>query len=287
MIFIPRLSMYVLLIMLIVATAVLVFYIPDSSITVQPRTNTVYGVMVTGKSTERIHFARLSAEQFYQQTYPHKRLIIVNHHPTLRVLSGDTQKSMGDAFEVCVDKEGNNLSLGDLRNIGLNLVPSDASWIAWDDDDWRHPELIQSMQSARTRYKADVVMISNRYEYDINTSFAWQTKLKIGFVHCLCPNSAGIRYLNKDSMEDAHLRKSFLHSNLRVFVMDNDPKMYIRIVHHANTSLLVNKGKTTVRRYSDSWEETAVTKIERQQIEKNISSYIKFLRDGVLTLQRI
>lgn len=238
---------------------------------------TVYGIMITGKDDNRIRMAQRSIQQFLQQTYSHKHLIIINHHPSLCVL--DVSSTSNNVTEVRIEKEKHKLTLGDLRNIALQLVPVGAYWFTWDDDDWRDPDLLQELHKVADAKNLDAVLFSNRYDVDSTTNEVWQTILKIGFVTMLCRRDDRILYDSKDSMEDVNLRKNMKNIGFKTMVIDNNPMWYIRVIHTNNTSHFVNAGRKAppkkIELQTGVWFEQPVSAVEKEQVLKLADKIIK------------
>jgi len=200
----------------------------------------VYAIMITGKNTDRIKFARTAVKNFENQDYLKKKLIIINHHPTLKVLNDNKNNSI---VEITVEKT--DTTLGDLRNMALELVPMDATWTPWDDDDLRSHDFLRTMIKHLSP-KDYAVTFCNRFEINMKNGYVWGVSLKQkGTVHLVSRAfDKRIKYLSKDSMEDVQLIDD-IHLNGHTIhkIEDNDPKMYIRTVHGDNTSLYVDPHK--------------------------------------------
>jgi len=210
----------------------------------------IYAIMITGKDACRVEFARASVSNFQEQDYGgEKRLIIINHG---RERVTDTDMTAIDTtlniFEFHVAKDKHSLALGDLRNIALELVPIDALWTVWDDDDYRSPQYMSTLQKHMHKTRADAVVFTSRTEYNHNTGLVWKMKLKSGFVTVLAKQDKRIKYQSKDSMEDSDL-VSTLRRLKKVATLDTDSTLdsaydfYIRTVHTGNTSLYVDQAK--------------------------------------------
>ena len=44
-------------------------------------------------------------------------------------------------------EHSDKVQLGELRNRGLAAVPPGAVWVQWDDDDWRHEQLLEQQMA--------------------------------------------------------------------------------------------------------------------------------------------
>ncbi len=233
----------------------------------------VYCIMVTGKDSCRVPYARLSVKNFSSQTYRNKYLVIVNHGKEV-VLEHTTPFCK----EVMVEKEANNLSLGDLRNIAMEMVPYDAAWFPWDDDDYRHPTLIQSLADEMVRSNADMVSLTTRLEYNTNTQFAWRMTIRDGMVIVLAKRDPRFQYIRKDTMEDINLIQRYKELGNNVVTVQNNPRLYLRLVHGNNTSLYINPNKANVLRGKNPdsrYLEELCTDTEKNAIDNIMLQYYK------------
>lgn len=236
---------------------------------------TVYCLMVTGKDGFRIQLAQHALRNFQAQTHPHKKLIILNHHPTDNVLKGDYTQWPSNVFEFHVNKSIAGNTLGTIRNMSLELVAQDAWWTTWDDDDYRSPTYLHTLIAFAAKQKADCVAFTQRYEYNVNTGFVWQSTKKNGFPHVLARFDRRVQYLDRDTMEDLTLIQQYNNIG-KVAFLNNPPDMYIRLVHHTNTSLYVDQNKQSVIHTTTAanYQEFEVSYNIRQKIQQIISNYL-------------
>lgn len=208
----------------------------------------VYCLMVTGKDSDRYKFAKVSVINFLLQTYRNKYLLILNHGEE-EVYTGNDKRIK----EIRVYK--GNQTLGGLRNISLNYVPDGAIFTTWDDDDWRSDDYLEVLYNVLVKTNSEVVMLKNRISYNLNNNTTWKERLNSGFVHFFMYKDPFIKYSNLDTLEDQAVKK-YVHRHKRVYVYDNDPKMYIRNIHKNNTSPYVIRNKTTINKmfYGDYTE---------------------------------
>lgn len=225
-------------------------------------------VMITGKNSERIKFARKSIDNFNDQTYNNKKLLIINHNINESVI--DKCKISDNIFEFQINKT-ENITLGDLRNIASNFIPFDSYWITWDDDDWRSPHFLSSMWRSKVSANADFVYLTSRLEYNYNNGLKWVSSKRNGFVHILAPLDKRITYLSKDTMEDVNLIKDYTllgYTN----AIASEPSLYLRLVHGDNTSLYVDKNKNHLI-HGKEYFERPVTIKESKLIDKILVEY--------------
>lgn len=99
----------------------------------------VCGLMIFGDA-QRLKFARLAVNQFFDQVYERKQLVIVNT-TDVKVLT----EPYYAIKEVCVPGP---MSFGAMRNVGIE--ESHGDWfLAWDDDDRSHPFRISYQMAHR------------------------------------------------------------------------------------------------------------------------------------------
>lgn len=237
----------------------------------------IYCIMVTGKSHCRYNLAKKSVQNFKEQTYPLKKLIILNHGDQ-KIIS----EKQENIFEFVIDKS--NMTLGDIRNIGLNLVEPESYWTTWDDDDYRDPEYLSYLYKNSENGKYDIVAFSNRYEYNFNNGFFWKTMWLRGFPACLVKLDKRFQFLSKDTMEDVKLFETYAKLQKKIKVIkDNDPKIYMRIVHTDNTSTWINYKKNENNMIkSDTLNEFAVDEKTKNHYISFLSSYYK---EGLLCMK--
>lgn len=209
----------------------------------------IYCIMITGKDNDRIKYAKQSVSNFNEQTYVDKKLIIFNHN-IINVLEQSNGNNNNDIIEFKFDIDKNNL--GDARNMALNMVPMNALWTTWDDDDYRDENYLSILEKQMNNNVA--VAFKNRIDYCKTTNFRHIATLETGFVTLLCKRDPRINYLSKTTMEDIELI-STIKKYGSMHVIDNDPTIYIRLLHENNTSLYANKLKNKINNYSGVYKE--------------------------------
>lgn len=229
----------------------------------------VYAIMITGKDERRVMFARLiGLKNFDMQDYPHKKLIIINHG-TIPILTTQRQ----DVYEIFVDKS--NMTLGDLRNFALELVPLNGIWICWDDDDFRTSNYMSFMLNHLLSSNSIAVFMKNRLEYNLANGFTFRSSFKDGNTHIMSIKLDKLRYIPKDTLEDVFLREQIKSFKKKYVSIDNDPKMYIRIIHQNNTSPFVTDERKEVIRYSEDsyYREFDVTQEQKAFVQQQIQQH--------------
>ena len=225
---------------------------------------TCYGIMITGKDDMRLKYAQLSTLNFFDQDYKgHKYLSIINHNDK-RVNIPSVYQHL--VIQIQVDRATH--TLGAMRNIALDLVPNDALWTSWDDDDYRSKWYLSTLYKYMESKRVDAVTFTDRYEYNINSGLVWKFCMKSGFGYAcmLCKKKEAFKYHDVDTFEDRDLKRFYDSS---IFVYDNTDKvMYIRLVHENNTSMFVHRTKS----YSDLSEANGeyLVSDKEKELVKNI-----------------
>lgn len=242
------------------------------SINSDPKNETIYCLMITGKDNERYKFAKRAILNFNIQTYQNKKLIIINHGSYKLIKNSDNIQ------EYMIDKT--NKTLGDLRNISLSFVPSGEIWTTWDDDDWRHPEYLSLLYKELKRSGLSMLMIKNRLEYNIQNKFCWQSSMKSGFYWYFCYKNNNQKYDSLDTFEDGIIKKTLLKNKIPYHIYNNDPKLYIRYVHNNNTSLFVNPHKYKINNYpkTNDFSEFSITEENKNYLLKIINLYYGWIK---------
>ena len=236
--------------------------------------NTVYCLMVTSNDSHRRPFCKASVRNFDQQLYREKRLIIINLSNT-SILTD----SRDDILEVFVKRNG--LSLGELRNMSLEMVPPNAWWTLWDDDDWRSTDYLSRLMDWSKGY--DFLMIQNRIEYNTKTNFAYALTLRSGLMSFFSKKHPLLRYEHVNTKEDVIVKETALRS-LKTRIVDNPSEMYIRMVHGKNTSPYVNAKKQSVRdtQRNKVYFERDLKKQEGEYLRKILSTNYKHVHHNKL-----
>lgn len=197
----------------------------------------ITAVMITGKSDKRRSLATRSLRSFVEQTYPNKRLIVVN--------TGDKPFLVGDGGQMFeMHMPGSRAKLGTLRNAALSRLAEDAWWIQWDDDDWHHPMRMWYQASAiPMRGKNDIAILLDgqvRYSFLENAAFAYRWTLQVcpgipGTI--LCKNKIGRTYPANAKGEDVEFLNNYQPSQLVVLPNHHqgNSHLYLRFAHGDNT----------------------------------------------------
>ena len=235
-----------------------------SILLLRKHTPAVYCMMITGKDAKRLKFASISIHNFSLQTYQNKYMIVLNQSKHKLI-----NKPQENILEIHVDSD--QKKLGELRNIALQLVPPNAYWTTWDDDDWRHPQYIQKNMDEIVRNRADLLMFQNRIEYNLVNRFMFRSRMIQGTMIFFAKTNPYLQYENTNTSEDKVV-KEYALKNLKTYIYNNDPTMYVRMIHDDNTSVYVTKNRESIKN----------TLNNRQYFEYNISEEEKKYVDNII-----
>ena len=242
------------------------YYSPRDLTTASPEP--IYCVMITGKNDARQKFAELAIKNFKLQSYPNKKLVIINESEPLHV-------NDDDMLEIVISsKQRDSLTLGDMRNMAFEYIPENAIWTTWDDDDWRSNNYLQYLFDRLKHF--DYIFFTKRIEHNINTSFTWIMELKSGFVIMFGRKREFAKYDSKEYNEDIMLKKT-ISKHLKFNVIDNDPIIYIRFTHKDNTSTLVKRDKINVKDTSSNkvYFERPANQMEKLYVDTIVNTHLK------------
>jgi hypothetical protein len=210
-------------------------------------TTPIYCLMITGKDDRRRRFASTSVTNFKLQSYTNKYLIIVNEGSTSCL--NDEQNNDDSILELHVQKS----SLGELRNIALSLVPHNAIWTTWDDDDWRSTDYLLILKRMLQKHDKKYLMFCNRLDHNLLTNFTYRVNIPTGTYIFFAYKDPHILYDHLDTKEDIVVKRHFIDNKESLVMFENnDPKIYVRFIHDNNTSLFVDKNKRSVSSNSSS-----------------------------------
>lgn len=209
----------------------------NTTISISKSSDVIYCVMVTGKD-DRWNFAQISIKNFKQQDYQKKKLIIINEGKKLNV-------NDPDILEISItNRKQKKMTLGDMRNLAFEFIPEGALWTLWDDDDWRSNNYLTYLYNRLGNN--DYLFFTKRIEHNLNTNFTWIMELKSGFVIMFGRKNWELKYDSTEYNEDIPLKQD-VKAKTKYIIIDNDPKIYVRMVHKTNTSVIANKGKDSLR----------------------------------------
>ena len=163
----------------------------------------IYCLMITGKSDERLWFAKnIGIPNFNMQKYSNKYLIIINHGTHIDI---DQPNIIQHTFP------RDSMTLGTLRNFSLEKVPYNGLYCIWDDDDFRPYDFLSIMYDTIMYNKADAIFIKKRIEYNIANNFCFISEFENGTTHIFARKLDILKYINIDTLEDTELQKDLLN----------------------------------------------------------------------------
>ena len=141
--------------------------------------------------------------------------------------------------EVAVDAKryaavhGERPRLGQLRNLALAEIPDGEVFVQWDDDDWHEPEYIAQQYRALETSGADAVLLQRQLMYAFQYDSAVIKEDRSGgiFGTIMGRVTRDLAYPNLGRSED----KYFIDLFERIHMWDNNPGVYVRMVHMGNT----------------------------------------------------
>jgi glycosyltransferase involved in cell wall biosynthesis len=194
----------------------------------------ISALMVTGRCLERYSLTRVAIDCFFDQTWPNKELVIVNHGPwSLTQFMSQERKALVNEVMVYRPEE---MTLGDLRNLSMDVASGE--WlIQWDDDDWHHP-----------------LRMETQFDYadsaDTINTLGWQVRCNLQARSAFYDVMPGGQHMSvfyaKDLVhryEKLNVREdtAFFSSFARRTVIDNSPDnvpvspfLYVRLFHTLN-----------------------------------------------------
>jgi glycosyltransferase involved in cell wall biosynthesis len=171
---------------------------------------------------------------FQLQSYPHKELIVISESDDLAThvfLAGLNNNEIRHHIEPIKPKQ----SLGDLRNLSIQMAKGQFV-CQWDDDDWYHPErLAMQLKSVQQHNKAACVLprwIIHRRENDK----VYCSNIRLWEGSMLCRKDflpANGVYDNKHKGEDSQIIETlFIEDQLAI---EDFPELYVYCLSGENT----------------------------------------------------
>lgn len=235
----------------------------------------IYAILITSNDSIRNQFIPLAIKNFLMQNYPYKHLLIINHGK-----ENIMKTNHPEITELIVDKT--HLTLGDLRNMALEFIPINSYWLTYDDDDVRDCNYFRYLMKKIKHY--DAIFLKNRFDYNLNNHFVYKCSFTRGMPLIFCKKIIGLKYLEKDTLEDIELQNDILKLGKIYKVIDNDPILYIRTLHRNNTSSYVDKNKIDIVKYNNvgPYKEYYVSEKER----KKVISFYKSIKDESISIRQ-
>jgi len=206
----------------------------------------VTALMVTGKDPEHAGLARNSILSFLAQSYPNRRLVIVNDGAYCFEIPGVPE---GRVVQVNLPERR---TLGELRNLSLEAVPPDGVWVQWDDDDWHHPSLIPAQYAELKEKNAEACFLKHQVQYAFAKDAAWVNRCKVGIAGTvMARRREKVRYELPELGEDSEFQNVY-RERYRCVVWNNPHHYYLRFIHGYNSwddeHFLLHKHRRNSRR---------------------------------------
>lgn len=209
----------------------------------------IVAVMVTGKHPERLPLAKVALECWRRQTWPAKKLVIVQDTGQSLLPELGMEPGEQDIVELVITKR----SLGELRNAALEFIEGAYHYaefrpwvIQWDDDDWYHPERMGCQAFLTEIIKEGVGVVPTactlegqvRYSFISNSAFwlRYRDKGETGRTKLGIPGSI-LHELNEHRYEAVgkHEDSRFLKLFQPLVYRWEDKLLYVRLAHSFNT----------------------------------------------------
>ena len=220
---------------------------------------------------KRTSFVPKAIANFQMQKHPEKKLIILNHSPGHIFL----KQPIDNVHEFYIDKLTQKFSLGGLRNIALETcIPRGALWTTFDDDDWRRDDYLSTLYSLLKFNRLDLLFLKKWLEYNENTNFTFKSQFKKGWAFFLARKIDATIYDDVDTLEDSRVEEIYKKNGKQVARMNNDPKIYIRVIHSNNTSIFVDPNKNNIVDYAKSqqYQEFEASQAEKDYVMKALGT---------------
>lgn len=189
--------------------------------------------MITGKSPEHEKLARLSVKSFIDQTYSNKKLLIINDGVySLSDLNCDEVK------EIRVDNSDKTLKLGGLRNVALEHIEESDIWMQWDDDDYRHPKLMEEQYEFLSSNKYDVCYLETFTWYFWQLNHARAMSVPGQTIGSAMFRGVNAKYSNISKGEDGDYIFNKLKKELKLnigVISNHNSNRYLYFIHDNNT----------------------------------------------------
>ena len=185
--------------------------------------------MVTGKTPERAALAAASVSSFLAQTHRNRALVIIN--------DAEFELDVGDvpAARVTCIRLKRGLSIGQLRNCGLDAIPDGAIWTYWDDDDWHHPRVMAAQYRVLSTLGVQACFLQSQVKYGFAQNVAFIDRHPGGFAGTLrMYKQSCLRFEDVPTAEDS-LYTAALKRTFRWYPWSNPPHYYLRFFHGGNS----------------------------------------------------
>ncbi len=196
----------------------------------------------------RVGFLKRSIDLFIQQDYNPKELVIIYYADDLSTKEySDSFINNGYNIRFIECINSSEMTLGDIRNYGIDRCKGD--WICiWDDDDEYASNRISACIEYCNKMKLDGTLLRRlkvKYNNEVRISpdrfMGWEGSL-------ICKSSVIGHYDSLDNGEDTPLLYRLYLNDERILSFDN-PSLYTYNIHESNTN------KNLIQLFNDSTDE--------------------------------
>lgn len=220
-----------------------------------PQDPIMFALMVTGKDKAHEYLARKSMASFAAQTMRHKVMVVINDSPDYSLVGPPSdwlaaalpdmpESEVSAACVVEIRVEPRKFTLGELRNVGINAVPVQGTWVQWDDDDWHERQYMRIKYDMMRLHGAGAITLSRQYRLflNMNSSLVYTAHKgsKYGIEGTIMVHKtaavAPIQYPALSKAEDTQyiLDLMAIKTSLHPW-KENPPWLYFRLYHGINT----------------------------------------------------
>jgi glycosyltransferase involved in cell wall biosynthesis len=186
-------------------------------------------------SEKRPLFLKKTINQFINQTYPNKELIILSRKfdPNYESIVSKHKKEHKITY-LWIDTLF-DLTLGDLRNHAIEKSNGDY-WCVWDDDDWHHNKRIEIQMKEMLLNAKDGTALTHTILFDKKKKIAYLSFQSIFSFSIMCKKSrvnANLKYPSINRGEDMAFLQMAYNQNILFPLVK--PMLYIYICHTGNS----------------------------------------------------
>lgn len=204
----------------------------DATIAHMKRAPLVTAILVFGDK-HRIRRARKAVNQFVDQSYPNKQLVIVNNTdlPVTNVPCSEIRE-----LQMVVTTDYDGSSVGGMRNFAIDNADGDLLFPHWDDDDVYDKHLLSFMVANFDGARA--VLLDRQVRIDIKNSVAYQHFQPSGIPNTMLVPKTAARYEAKTGGEDVAFWSRYWSMKAAVVRCEEWPLSTLRMCVHDGNNVL-------------------------------------------------
>jgi glycosyltransferase involved in cell wall biosynthesis len=179
---------------------------------------------------------RRSIECFLAQTYANKELLIVLREGDTATRSVAAEYGGRARIRTHVLADLDPMTLGEQRNLSIRLCRGEY-FCVWDDDDWYHPERIETQEWTLRKYHKAACMLTHLLLFDVPTGQAYLSEMRLWEGSLLCRTSVvsdTFAYEATRIVEDSPFINRLIQEN-HAYPL-TAPNLYVYERHECNTS---------------------------------------------------